>query len=400
MTNDRLLRRLASRNPVRWGGIEGFRLTRRTLLASAAAAAAVGYLGRDASAQQRPLNLLTWDAYADPRLNELWQAQTQDTLKPEIHISDPQSVNRLRAGETKNLDFLNVNDPWARPYLWPEKLIVDLPRERFEPLFMQMKDKFKPPFKRCYSEDGQHLLGVVQRFETFDFAINTDKISVDTAEKEGWSLFSNPDFAQRYGILAYDDWNVIDICMGAGVHPFKDKSEADIAKFTETANLWVKNAKMITTDFVQLNLGLLNGEIDLYFTGGTYSLAGARAEGNNNLYAITPLSGPADGKGGVNWIELNSAINNPDLHPRHLRLPRVHHHSRRPPTSLALATATCSRSARWRSPRCWPNSPSDELSAMQYDTLDHRIANAVEFDIVPQYDQLLDIYTAARRTRG
>ena len=39
-------------------------------------------------------------------------------------------------------------------------------------------------------------------------------------------------------------------------------------------------------------------------------------KGNNNLYAITPLSGPADGKGGINWIEVNSAINNPDLHPK------------------------------------------------------------------------------------
>ena len=163
--------------------------------------------------------------------------------------------------------------------------------------------------------DSEHLLGVVQRTETFDFVVNTDVISPDTAKDEGWSLFNNPDFAQRYGILAYEDWNVMDICMGAGVHPFKDKTDADVAKFEETAKLWIQNAKLITTDFVQLNLAMLNGEIDLYFTGGTYSISGARAEGNNNLYAITPRKGPADGKGGINWIEVNSAINNPDLHP-------------------------------------------------------------------------------------
>ena len=131
-----------------------------------------------------------------------------------------------------------------------------------------------------------------------DYAEHADAVMAPIVwwmKKNQPEVFDNPDFAQRFGILAYDDWNVIDICMGAGVHPFRDKSEADIAKFTETANLWVKNAKMITTDFVQLNLGLLNGDIDLYFTGGTYSIAGARAEGNNNLYAITPLSGPADG---------------------------------------------------------------------------------------------------------
>ena len=156
---------------------------------------------------------------------------------------------------------------------------------------------------------------------------------------------------------------------------------------------------MITTDFVQLNLGLLNGDIDLYFTGGTYSLAGARAEGNNNLYAITPLSGPADGKGGVNWIELNSAINNPDLHPRifdfleFITTPEAAY-------IVGSGNGNLQPVSQMAQPEVLAKFTSDELSAMQYDTLDHRIANAVEFDVVPQYDQLLDIYTAARRTRG
>lgn len=97
MTDIRLLTKLARRNPVRWGGIECFRLTRRALLAASAAAGAGAMLGRAGVAQEPQLNLLTWDAYADPRLNELWQQQTQGSLKPDIHISDPQSVNRLRA---------------------------------------------------------------------------------------------------------------------------------------------------------------------------------------------------------------------------------------------------------------------------------------------------------------
>jgi len=42
----------------------------------------------------------------------------------------------------------------------------------------------------------------------------------------------------------------------------------------------------------------------------------------------------------------------------------------------------------------------EQLSAMQFDTLDERLAAAVEFDIVPQYDKLYDIYTAAVRARG
>ena len=41
----------------------------------------------------------------------------------------------------------------------------------------------------------------------------------------------------------------------------------------------------------------------------------------------------------------------------------------------------------------------EQLDAMQWDEFDERLASAVEFDIVPQYDKLYDIYTAAMRTR-
>jgi spermidine/putrescine transport system substrate-binding protein len=399
MDDQGLLKEIVARNPVRNARMQGSRVTRRALLASASAGIAAAALGGPARAQDRVLNQLVWDGYADPRMADLWKKDTGGILKPEIHISDPQSVNRLRAGETKNFDFLNVNDPWARNYLWPEKLIVEVPRERFEPLYAQMFPKFKPPFKRAYSKDEQHLLGVVQRFETFDFVINTDKISNATAEKEGWSLFSNPDFNQRFGILAYDDWNVMDICLGAGVHPFKEKTDADVAKFKETAELWVKNAKLITTDFVQLNLAMLNGEIDMYFTGGTYSIAGARLEGNNNFFAVTPLSGPADGKGSINWIELNSAINNPNLHPKIFDFLEW---ITTPDAAYIVATANNNLQpvTQMVQEKVLSKFSKEQLAAMQYDTLEERVSKAVEFDIVPGYDKLLDIYTAARRARG
>ena len=47
----------------------------------------------------------------------------------------------------------------------------------------------------------------------------------------------------------------------------------------------------------------------------TYSITSARLEGINKLYAVAPASGPADGKGSINWIELNSAVANPDPSP-------------------------------------------------------------------------------------
>jgi spermidine/putrescine transport system substrate-binding protein len=56
-----------------------------------------------------------------------------------------------------------------------------------------------------------------------------------------------------------------------------------------------------------LSHDLISGEIDLYLTGGTYSVSSARADGYPQ--------GPIDGKGGVAWIEITSTVNNPDLSP-------------------------------------------------------------------------------------
>ncbi len=400
MNSDHMLRKLAAHNPVRHAGQKGFEMTRRRLLASMGAAGALALTGAGSRAMaqdDRTLNLLCWDAYADPRLAEMWLKDTGTKLKSEIHISDPQSLNRLRAGETKNWDFINVNDPWAKNYFWPEKLIVELPRDRFEPLYDKMLPKFKPPYARAMSRDGEHLLGVVQRLETFDIAINTDKISVETAKNEGWDMFNNADF--KFGVLAYEDWNVMDLCMIAGIHPYKDKTDADVAKFTETANRVMKQAKTVTTDFVQLNLAMLNNEIDAYFCGGTYSIASARREGNNNLYAISPPKGPADGKGGINWIELNSAINNPNFNPKAFEFLEW---MVKPDQAYIVASGNGNLQpvAQMIQPEVLAKFSKEELDAMQFDTLDERLAAATEFDIVPQYDKLYDLYTAAVRARG
>lgn len=398
MPDDSLLHSLAARNPVQ-GAMQHSASRRRFLQAMAAgAAAATTPLGALAQ-PSRPLSLLTWDAYADSRLLRLWKEQGGGDIRYEIHISDPTSVNRLRAGETTIWDFINVNNPWARNELWPAGLIRSLPRDRFEPLYSQMTDKFQMPYKWAMSEDGEDLLGIVQRYETFDFVVNSDVISPQLAKDEGWDLFNNPDFARRYGILAYEDWNVMDICMGAGIHPFKVKSEAEVAKFAETCRRWIDNAAFITTDFVQLNLALMNREIDLYFTGGTYTTAAARLEGIAELHAITPNHGPADGKGGINWIEINSAVANPDPHDKALDFLEF---ITTPDAAeiIARGNGNLQPVSQMAQPELMRRFSRDELAAIQWDEFDERIGNAVEFDVVPDYDRLYDIYSAAMRARG
>lgn len=400
MRHVRKLQQLAARNPLQRRSSLQLSLNRRQFAAGLAASAGAAMFGcGPARDRGRELALLTWDAYADPRLLDLWRDRTGGSIRYEIHISDPTSVNRLRAGETAVWDFVNLNNPWARKELWPAGLIRDLPRERFEPLYDAMFEKFAPPYYWAMSEEGEHLLGVVQRFETFDFVVNSDVISPGLAKDEGWDLFNNPDFANRYGILAYEDWNVMDICMGAGIDPFGEKTVDDYSAFESTASRWINNARMITTDFAQLNLAVINGEIDAYFTGGTYSITSARLEGVNNLYAITPYRGPAGGKGGINWIELNSAVANPGSGDDVLDfLEWITEPD--PAWIIANGNGNLQPVSQMAQPEVLSKFTSEQLAALQWDEFDERIENSVEFDIVPGYDRLYDIYAAAIRARG
>lgn len=396
MNEDKLLKQMLKRDPVR-----GAAATRRQVLqgigAGALALGAGSALAGRAQAADN-LAMLTWDGYVDPRVLDGFTDQYGTGIDYELHTSDPDSVNKLRAGETRIWDIINLNNPWAREMMWPEGLIVELDRARFEPYFEAMLPMFQPPYKWAMSLDNEHLLGVCQRVDTFDFVVNTDVVSADMAKDEGWDLFNNPDMAGRYGILAYDNWNIMHICMAAGLHPFKEKTDDQVAIFEAAARRLINGAKMVSDDFVAVNLAVVNGEIDMYFGGGTYSISSARLDGLTNLYHVVPKSGPADGKGGINWIELNSVVNNPDLHPKAMDWME---YILQPDTSYAVATAGgfLLPVGQMAQPELLAKFTAEELDSFQWDEFDYRIANSVEFDVVPDYNRLYDIYTAARREK-
>lgn len=117
----------------------------------------------------------------------------------------------------------------------------------------------------------------------------------------------------------------MDICMGAGMHPGKVKTDEEVARFEETANRWIQNAAFEWMDSI-----------------ATTDAAELVARGNGNLQPVSQMPQP----------ELMSRFS------------------------------------------------AEELAAIQWQEFDERIANAVEFDIVPDYDRLCDIYSAANRARG
>ena len=104
----------------------------------------------------------------------------------------------------------------------------------------------------------------------------------------------------------------------------------------------------------------------------------------------------AGGKGGISWIEVTSTVNNPELSPlatqflEYVQAPEAAH-------TVAFAEGTFNPVAQMSNPDCFKLFTKEELDSIQWDSLDEEMAGSIEYDIVPDYDKLLDIMTAAKR---
>ena len=371
-------------------------MARSTAMAAAFAAGAKFSVGTAEAARETELNILCWEGYNSAQVLDPFRESRGATVRAESLTNDPTMINRLRAGETKVWDLINVNNPWARKIMLPEGLIKPLDRAKFEPYFETMLPAFKPPYRWALDESGEQLIGMAQRFGPYSFVVNTDKISREMAEDQGWNLWNDDSYAGRYGILESDDWNVFCICCIAGFDPFKVHSDDEVAKFAEVAQRVFKGAKLVG-DIATMNQSLVSGEIDFHLTGGTYSASPARADGATNIRGITPKSGPLEGgKGGIAWIEITSVVNNPELSPlaedflAYVQAPDVAH-------TVAFAEGTYNPVSQMGDKACFDLFTADELDAIQWDSLEEEMARSVEYDIVPDYDKLLDIMTTAKK---
>lgn len=375
-------------------------LTRREFnkrLGLSVLAMAVASPGRLFAADGGELNILCWEGYnTDDVLGPFRKLFPGAKVRAESGTSDPDMINKLRAGEVNVWDLINVNQPWARNQLFPEGLIKPLNKERFLPYFEKMSEDFAKPYPLAFADNGD-LIGMPQRYGPFSFVINTDKISKETAEEQGWNLFLDPAMKGRYGILTYDNWNIIHMCLTAGLNPFKKLDKPAIEAFTKVATQIFDGSKLLSDDLVAMNTALINGEIDAYFTGGTYTASPARLDGLTNIMGITPKSGPIDGKGGVAWIELTSLVNNPRATPlaeeflEFVQKPEIC-------KAVGFAEGTYNPVSQMGDKNVFKLWNNDELDAIQWDTLPEEMERSVEYDVVVSYDELIKIYSAAKRS--
>lgn len=366
-------------------------------VAGLSGAAAFGLPRGALAARNDQLNILCWEGYnSDDVLNPFRQLHSGARVRAESGTSDPEMINRLRAGGLSQWDLINVNQAWARGVLLKEGLIRSIDKERFLPYFAKMAPEFAdPPYQMAMSPEGE-IMGLPQRYGAFNFVVNTDKISQEMAEDQGWNLFLDEGLKGRYGVLTWDNWNVMHLCMTAGFDPFKPVSEANMADYTRISKQIMGNARLMTDDLVAMNTALINGEIDCYFTGGVFSCSGARYDGLSQVRGITPRTGPVDGKGGIVWVEITSAVNNPD--PSTLAEDFLEY-VQEPEVAVLVASGggTLNPITQMGNPEVMALFDEDQLDAMQVDTLAEDLSRCVEFDEVPSYDQLLALYVEARR---
>jgi len=376
------------------------KITRRQFnktIAGSAGIAALGPLGFAHANRNKELNILCWEGYnSDEVLGPFRKANVGATIRAESGTSDPDMINKLRAGEVNVWDLINVNQPWAKAQLLPEGLIKPLNKERFMPYFEKMLPEFASPYPLAFADNGD-LIGMPQRYGPFCFVVNTDKISRKTAEDQGWKLFLDPAMKDRYGVLTYDNWNIMHMCLTGDINPFVKLDEAGMDTFKSTAEQIFGGAKLLSDDLVAMNTALINGEIDAYFTGGTYTASPARFDGATNVRAITPNTGPVDGKGGIVWIELTSAVNNPDpssLAEDFLEFVQQADISK----AVAFAEGTYNPVSQMGDPGVFAKFNADELDAIQWDSLDEEMSRSLDYDVVVSYDELNKIYNAAKRS--
>ncbi len=365
-------------------------------LASATGLVALGPMRQVLANRNNEMNILCWEGYnSDEVLGPFRKAHSGANIRAESGTSDPDMINKLRAGEVNVWDLINVNQPWAREQLYPEGLIKPLDKDRFMPYFDKMMPQFATPYPLSFANDG-NLIGMPQRFGPFSFVVNTDKIGRRIAEDEGWDIFLDKSMEKRYGVLTYDNWNIIHMCLTAGLNPFEKMTTQDLSDFEKTATHIFKNAKLLTDDLVAMNTALINGEIDAYFTGGTYTASPARFDGATNVRGITPKSGPVNGKGGVVWIELTSAVNNPDPS----QLAEDFLEFVQSPTiskSVAFSEGTYNPVCQMANREVMSRFNSNELDAIQWDSLEDEMSRSLDYRVVISYDELIEIYNTAKR---
>lgn len=114
---------------------------------------------------------------------------------------------------------------------------------------------------------GGELIGIPQRGGPFNFVINQNRISVSDARDAGFGIALDRHFYRRFGVLSYEDFNVMHFALASGLNPFEPISDATMLTFAEACRTIWNSARVVSVDHNFLNRLLIDGDIDFYLSG-------------------------------------------------------------------------------------------------------------------------------------
>jgi spermidine/putrescine transport system substrate-binding protein len=340
------------------------------------------------------LRCLCWDGYQQPSVSNLFGQASGHKLHGQTHISDYVAADKIIT-ETGHWDLININTPFVRDMLFPAGCVHRLPPDRFG----EYIDLISPPYRRfaaaCVDATG-NILGMPQRFGPFNLVVNTKRISIGMATDQGFSLVHDSALNGRFGILAYEEFNIMHIAISAGLNPFTAMDDMALRRFSATAMLWHNAAAFVTDDHLQMNAMLIDGAVDFYLSGGVYTASPARLAGHEEVYAVTPASGPVDGKGAVAFVEINAVVN-------HSALPVATAEAfidfiagDEGAFAASNAAGACNPVVQMGRQSVKARFSSAQLKAMQWDTLLNDLSSCAEYALIPNYTALKKILQDAR----
>ena len=334
-------------------------------------------------------SLYCWEGYEVREILGKFAESRGLHVESENLTSDSEASSRVILGKAKNPSILNINNPFPRKRLFPAKRIHALDRGHLPEWTATILPWTKSLCEWGYSDTGE-LIGIPQRFGPFNFVINTTLISQTVAENEGFCLLATPKSAPKYGLLVFPEFNVFHIALSLGLNPFSPLSKQDKQRFEFQAQQWFDHAAYISDDCRKLNTRLTERSISMIMSAGMFSSGYLRREGFHEIYCITPKKGPMGGNGGICFVELNTIpVDTPSYADSIEFLEMI-----LSPTitkSVISNQVNCNPIVQMGDRRIFDELDPDLLEALQWDTLEEDLARCVEYDLPPDFDELLGI---------
>jgi spermidine/putrescine transport system substrate-binding protein len=181
---------------------------------------------------------------------------------------------------------------------------------------------------------------------------------------------------------------VMHIAIAAGLNPFASFDDAAFAAFRDAAATIFKSARLVTDDHLRMNACLVDGEIDFYISGGTYTASPARLAGHLEVRSVTPMRGPIEGKGAVAFVEVNALLTRGSApsHAGEAFLDFIS--STEGAVAASLAAGACNPVVQMNQPAVRELFTREQLDAMQWDDLEEDLSYCADYAIMPDYAKL------------